>query len=220
MPYIPASDAGFDAWLINFDAIVAVDFADYGISAPQAAALTSATGDWTTAYAAATNPATRTPVTVADKDAARAAAESLARTLAQIIKSFDPPVDPGVLTSLGLTVDSFPPTPVPEPTTFPVLDILQATPQQHKLQYRDSLTPETKAKPYGVISMELWVAIGTAPAPDPSTAVFIATQTKSPFFVTHDPADAGKVATYVARWLTRTGKLGPWSSGVSMTIVS
>lgn len=218
MSYIPASDAGFDAWLANFESIVATDFATLGLTSGQATALTTAQGDWNAAYLLAINPATRTPVTVADKDVKRAAAEALARSLAMIIKAVQPPIDPGVLTSLGLTVNSFPPTPIPEPTSFPLLDILAATPGQHEIQYRDSETPTTKAKPYGVIMMEVWVAIGTTTAPDPSSAVFVATETKSPFFVTHDPSDAGKVATYFARWLTRTGKLGPWSSGVSMTI--
>lgn len=218
MPYIPAADSSFDAWLANFNAIFATDFADWGFIAGDATALDTAYDNWHAAFLAATNPATRTPVTVATKDTMRAIAESLARSYAMIIKAFLPPVDPSVLASLGLTVDSFPPTPIPDPLTFPVLDILQATPGQHKIQYRDSETPTSKAKPYGVLQMELWVAIGTVAAPDPSTAVFVATQTKSPFFVTHDPSDAGKLATYFSRWLTRTGKLGPWSSGVTMTI--
>jgi hypothetical protein len=33
-----------------------------------------------------------------------------------------------------------------------------------------------------------------------------------------NPIDAGKTASYFARWVTRTGLFGPWSLPQSMTI--
>ena len=216
-PYIPATDSGFLAWSINFESIIDGDFAALGLTGGQAAAYTVLDTAYQAAYAAAVNPATRTPVTVQAKDNAKTDAIANARVLAQIIKS-NPAVSDATLISLGITVDIFPPTPVPTPTTFPLLDLLNATPGVHKLQYRDSDTPLSKAKPPGAKLMELYQAVGVAVAPDPSTAVFLATYTKSPLLVAQDPANVGKVATYFARWLTQTGLVGPWSSGVSLTI--
>lgn len=218
MPYIPNSDAGFNAWLVNFEAIVAVDFASLGLVAGDATALTAAEGVWTAAYALAINPATRTPVTVADKDAARASAESLARSLAMIIKAVIPAIDPGVLTSLGLTVDSFPPTPVAAPTTFPVLDFLGATPLQQRFQYRDSSTPTSKAKPYGVQFVEIWSVIGVAPAVDVALAGLHLQVTKSPFFLDFDAGDVGKYCTIWGRYINKNGLVGPWSSAISAVV--
>jgi hypothetical protein len=216
-PYIPAPDGDFATWLANFEAIVAVDFAALGLTAGQAGDVTTENTAYQAAYTASQDPGTRTPVTVAAKDAARISAEAVVRPIAIQVRN-NPGVSDPTKISLGLTVPSFPPVPVPIPTSFPVLDLLNATPGQHKVEYRDSDTPTSKKKPYGSINMELWAVIGTSPAPDPTGAVFLGGRTKSPFFVDLDPADTGKVITYFARWLTRTNKVGPWSSGVSMTI--
>lgn len=216
-PYIPATDSGFASWSTNFEALVAVNFAAYGLTSGQATAYSALDTDYQAKYALAIDPGTRTPVTVQDKVDAKVAALALARTLAQEIKG-NPVNDNATLALLGITVNKFPPTPIPDPTTFPVLDLLNATPGVHKLQYRDSDTPLTKAKPPGAVQMQLYRAVGVAAAPDPTTAVFNGVFTKSPLFVDQDPGDAGKIATYFARWLTRTGKTGPWSSGVSLTV--
>lgn len=215
--YIPAQDALFLAWLDNFDDITSVDFATLGLSAGQATDITTVRTDFDAAYALATNPATRTPVTVAAKDTSRATAEAVVRPLAQFIRN-NPDVSDGDKIALGLTVPDVDPTPIPPPTTFPLLDMLNATPGVHKMQYRDSDTPTTKAKPYGAMQMELYRAIGTVAAPDPTTAVFVGLVTKSPTMIDQNPDDAGKIATYFGRWVTRTGLTGPWSSGVSLTV--
>lgn len=216
-PYIPASDSGLDAWATNFDSIVAVDFATLGVTAPEAAALTAATTAYHDALVAATDPGTRTPVTVAAKNTAKAALLATARPLAQRI-AINPAIDDETKIDLGLNPHNSLPTPISPPITFPVVDILQATPGQIKIQYRDSETPDSKAKPYGVVHMERWVTIGTTIAVDPTNAVYYGPATKSPDFLTFDAGDAGKIATIFCRWVNRNAQIGPWSSPVSMTI--
>jgi len=216
-PYIPTTDSGFASWSANFEALVAVNFAAYGLTSGQATAYTTADGDYQTAYVAATNPGTRTPVTIAAKDAARVTAEALARELAMIIKA-NPLVSDETLVLLGITVDKFPATPVPTPTTFPLLDFLRSTPGQHTLQWRDSETPTIKAKPEGAIGMEVWVTIGTEVATTPENAVYFGSKTKSPFSLDYAEADRGKIASIFGRWVTQTNLVGPWSDGVSFEI--
>lgn len=216
-PYIPQTDSGFADWSLNFHTLTTATPTAYGLTAPQAAAYAALDDDYQAAYIAATDPSTRTPVTVAAKDTAKFTAVALARELAQIVKA-DPDTTDMQLTELGITVDKFPATPVPTPTTFPLLDFLSATPGVHRLQFRDSDTPTTKAKPPGAISMEVWTDIGTVVAPTPSAAAFYGDKTKSPFIVEYDEADRGKISTIFARWKTQTGKVGPWSDGVSFEI--
>lgn len=216
-PYIPASDAGFASWLLNFRTLVDVNFAAYGVSGPQVTAIDAADTAYQAAFLLATDPSTRTPSTIAAKNTAKFDALTTVRPIAQEINA-RPTVTDMMRSDLGLTIRKTVPTPINAPTTFPLLDILNATPGIHTIQYRDSDTPTTKAKPFGALQMELYRAVGVAAAPDPTTAVFVATITKSPFLVAQDPTDAGKIATYFSRWLTRTGLLGPWSSGVSLTI--
>jgi hypothetical protein len=215
--YIPAKDADLLGWLDNFDTIVAVDFAALGLTGGEAATITGVRTAYDTAYVDATTPATRTPVTVATKDVAKATALATVRPLAQKIRN-NPAVLDATKVSLGLTVPDTSPTPIPAPLTFPLLDLLSATPGQHHLQYRDSDTPTTKAKPFGADGMELWSTIGTSPAIDPSGASYLGLITKSPLAVDLDVADVGKYATYFGRWITRRGLVGPWSSPVSLTV--
>lgn len=216
-PYIPPKDVDFLAWLDNFDDLVAVNFAAYGLTAPEAASITNVRTDYDSAFAAATNPVTRTPVTVAAKDTAKAIALATVRPLAQKIRDNSAVTDEQRV-ELGLTVPDTSPTPVPAPVTFPLLDILRATPGQHWLQYRDSDTPTTKAKPEGADGMELWLVVGDLPVVDVEGAQYVGSVTKCPVAVTLEVGDNGKIATYFGRWVTRRGLAGPWSSPVSMTI--
>lgn len=215
--YIPAKDAQFLAWLDNFDNLTSVNFAAYGLTGGEATSITTVRTNFDSSYATATDPTTRTPVTIALKDVDKATASATVRPLAQKIRN-NPAVSDPERVALGLTVPDTAPAPIPAPTTFPLLDLLRATPGQHWLQYRDSDTPTTKAKPFGATGMELWSAIGVAAAPTPATASYLGTVTKSPLSVTLDAGDVGKVATYFARWITQRGLVGPWSSGVSLTV--
>lgn len=216
-PYIPSTDAGFDSWLTNFETQTDTEFATYGLTAPEAALITAAQAAYNAAFVLANDPGTRTSVTVAAKDVAKASALATVRPLAIKVK-LNPAVTDGQRALLGLTIDTVPATPIPTPTTFPTIDVLMATPGQHKLQYRDSATPTSKAKPYGAMQLELWNVIGTVEAVTPANAVYRGAFTKSPLVVDHLEADAGKIATYFGRWVTTTGKVGPWSNGVSLTI--
>jgi hypothetical protein len=75
-----------------------------------------------------------------------------------------------------------------------------------------------RAKPEGVIQLELRRTVETGANPDPGAAGPVGVFTKQPVMVEQDPADAGKTATYFGRWVTRTGLTGPWSLPIAMTI--
>jgi hypothetical protein len=216
-PYLPQQDAALQAWAANFDSIVAVDFASLGVSAPEAAAITAAVADFTAKLTLATDPGTRTPVAVAAKNVSRAAMLATIRPIAIRI-AIDPSILPEDKTDLGLNPHTSGPTPVSAPGTFPLLDILKATPGCQVIRYRDSDTPTTRAKPYGVIEMQIYVVIGEAAVEEPTNAVYFDSATKSPHMLFFDPADNGKVATLFGRWRNRNGLLGPWSGPVAMTI--
>lgn len=221
--YMPNRDADLSAWMLNFATLIAVDPTDYGLVAGDATAITAAQAAFTAALATATDPSTRTAATIAAKDAARAAAETTLRAYAQRIKA-NPAVTNEQRVDLGLTVDAFPPTPVPPPATAPALLLVNATPLAARLNFRDSATPLLKRKPAGVIGLELFRSIGTVAAVDPTQADYIATITKTPFSVSYDAGDVGKVATYFGRWVTRSGpagvaQTGPWSAPLVVSVI-
>lgn len=222
-PYIPASDSGFDAWLANFSTLITAAPTTYGLVAGDATAIAAQQTAWAAAYALVVNPATKTAVTVAAKDAARATAESVVRPYAVQI-SQNPGVTNGDKTAVGVTVKKTIPTPVPPPTTTPTLSLVQGSPLSHQLAYRDTSTPTSKSKPAGAIQIQLNRAVGVAFTVDPDAAAFYAMWTKSPNVSTFDSTQVGMKCTYFARWVTRGGpggasQFGPWSAPLQLMVM-
>lgn len=217
--YIPTKDADFDSWSANFESQIDTEFATYGLDNAQATAYTTLDTAWRTAYAAAVNPATRTPVTVAAKDAARAAAVANARSLALIINAY-PGVTNAMRTTLGLNPRGDGPTPIPAPTTKPLPTVVAYNPLQHVLQIRDVTTPASRKKPFGAIACQVFSKVGaTAPA-DISECELRGLYTKPFLVIDYDGADAGQKAWYICRWVTRRGLTGPTSDLISATITA
>jgi len=214
--YIPSSDTVFALWLANFASLITTDPTAYGLVIGDATNIQAQADAFAVAFAASSNPATRTAPTVAAKDQARAAAEFVVRPYAMTVNA-NPAVSDMQRADLGLTIRKLVPTPVPTPTTAPALTLVMATPGVLHLDYRDSATPDSKKKPYGTIGVELYAAVGLVPAVAPAAADYRLLATKSPVLVPFDAADAGKLATFYARFITSGGSngvssRGPWSA--------
>jgi hypothetical protein len=218
-PYVPPKDADFALWADNFATLITANPSTYGLDAIAAAAIQAENDAFQAAFTLATNPGTRTPVTVAAKDSARITCQALMRVYASQIR-----INPGVLNSdkidLGLNLPNPIPSPIPVPTSFPVLSLVQAAPLTHQFKYQDSVLAVGKAKAPGALQMELRAFIGVAAGTDPETFVTKQWATKSPFLVVWDAGDAGKLATYACRWVTRRGLAGPWSALSTFTVLS
>lgn len=216
--YIPSRDADFMVWIDNFSELLTAAPTDYGLTSSDATALAALTADFDSALSAATNGSTRGPSTIAAKDSARAAAEARARQLATIIQA-NPSVTEQQKTDLGLTVRKTNKTPVPPPTTSPLLTFKAATPLQHTLKYADQETPFSRSRPFGAVALMLSVWIrpaGTPPSGPPDQTLTI---TRNPVGVTFTNADVTKMATYTARWVTLKGDEGPVSLPLSAAVV-
>lgn len=222
-PYIPAKDADFDSWLTNFSALITAAPADFGLIAADAVIIAAAQTAFNAAFVTAITPETRTSPAIAAKDAARASADATVRPYAIQIKLNAAVTDENkVAVGVNLPVTSR--TPVPPPATAPVLALVEAQPGQHVLGYKDSTTPTSKAKPAGVTGIEIVRVIGVAPAVDPDQGTPLAIATKSPQRLTTSVGDVGKIATYFARWTTRSGpagvaQRGPWSAALSVAVI-
>lgn len=220
-PYIPAKDVDFENWFLNFSTLLTAAPTTYGLVAGDATAVAALYATWNAAYVLAITPTTRTSVTIADKDAARAAGEAGVRPYAVSI-SLNSGVADMDKTAIGVTVKKTVPTPVPPPITSPQLALVAATPLQQLFKYSDTSTPTTKAKPPGAIAMQLGYVAGTVPAVDPAQANRFAVVTKSPVAIAIDPADVGKTITWWGRWQTRSGpggiaQYGPWGASLITT---
>lgn len=215
--YIPKRDADLDTWATNFDTVITAAPTDYGLVAGDATAFNTLRLAFTNALAAATNPGTRTPVTVAAKDTARNAMVQLARQYARIAQAY-PAITDELLSEAGLTVRDPIPSPIPAPVTTPILSLMQSASLEHTLRFRDSVLVNPRSKPPGAIALQLYVKLTTGAPTDVNDCTFVGQYSRMPAVVNYDGADAGKLAQYLARWVTAKGLTGPVSPVFSATI--
>lgn len=226
VPYIPPREVDLINWADNFANLITADPPLYGLDAIAASIIQSQVDAWDLAYAAATDPGTRTPVTVGAKNTAKLAMLPIIRAYASQIR-----INPGVADAdkidLGLNLPNNSPAPIPAPATSPVITIIKAVPLRHVLKFRDEVaSPTSRAKAPNCIGLELRRTIDTVAKTDPDAALYYGTMVKVPFNSDFDNADVGKICTYFARWINRAGSAGnnqaltgPWSAAQSMSIV-
>ncbi len=221
-PYIPPPDGLFADWLLNFSSLITSNPTSYGLTAGDATAIAATNTSFQAAYSVAVDPGTRTAATVAAKDASRATAEATCRPYAINVRNNNA-VSDALKVGLGVTVPNLIPSPIPAPTTAPLLGLINATPLEMLLSYKE-VGSLGKGKPFGAIGVEIWRSIGLVAATDPAQCQFAGTVTKSPFRPGFIDADRGKIATFFARFSTRSGpagvaQVGPWSASLVSHII-
>lgn len=221
--YVPTTDATLGPWLENAATLATAAPGDFGLVAGDAVILTAQSDAWAAAYAPTTSPSTRTPATISNKDAVKASVLATVRPYFVAV-SLNAAVTDENKTAFGCTVRKTVPTPVPPPTTRPVISVTGATPGVLQMRYADSELPTGKSKPAGVIGVDIWTAAGTVYATSVAQAGYKETYTKSPFNITFDPSLSGKLVSIWARYRTRGGAggqvaYGPWSDQLNTVIV-
>ena len=215
MSYIPAPDADLDNWANNFATLLTADPVQYGEDAASALVVQTAYDSWSAAYQLAIDPSTRTPATVADKDAERVSLEATVRPVALRINARSS-VTNIQRAALGITIRKTTKTPVPPPTTAPVVTLRSQIPGLAEVQIRDETTPTSKAKPLGVIGVDIHVHVGATPPASADAAPLAKTTGKTPNTLAFTGEQSGQNAYVYARWTTRSGpggtaQKGPWS---------
>lgn len=217
--YIPTKDALFEAWDLNFTTLLTANPALYGSTAADAVAQTAFYTTWHAAFLVTSNPATKTKPAVAAKNAARVAATKGIRPLAQQIAK-NPGVTNANKLALGLNLQSSTgPTPLPPPSSYPILGLVGLTPGNITLKFTDSLDGVSRKKPAGVLSGLLWGKVSATPITDPTLLDFLDPFNTQPFDLDTSGMAKGSTIYLAANWSTRTGLRGPWSPILSTVIV-
>lgn len=229
MDYIPRNDAGTRVWLNNFAEVIQRDPGAVGVAADDAVMLATLAENLDRAIDIAQNPVTRTMNTVAAKDAAREEAVRTFRKFATQIKA-NPNISVEVKMALGLNVKESRSTPrIAQPCTAPIIQFMAARPEGREvvyiMRYADQMTPESRAKPPGVMQLQLHAIfnelVSSEPAEfDSNRLVLVGAFTTTPFRLTFGPEHNNKLATFYGRWATRTGLTGPWSQPEVLAISS
>ena len=143
----------------------------YQLSAVDAASIAGAVSAYAVALGIATNPATRTKTSVTDKDQARNAAEAICRQYANLIK-YSAGISDADKQAIGVEPVNLSRDARECPQTSPSIIVVASTQGAQTLQFRDSINPESRGKPFGATELLLWVAVGETIAASHEAARF------------------------------------------------
>jgi len=129
----------------------------------------------------------------------------------------DTSLSDSALASAGLPPRDTTKTDPPKPTTAPI-GWVDYGKLRHTIHFRDSATPDKKAKPAGMKGCEIWHFIGTTAPTDEKDWDYLTTDSNSPYVAFYDAADAGKKVFYQLRWISKDDTRGEWSETVEATI--
>jgi hypothetical protein len=219
MNYLPGSDSNFLAWVQNFQAYVAANLAALNLAAGDLAPITAGMGDYETDYTAHIAAKAAAMAAKQEKDDARRDLTAAIRPLVRRIQA-NPNVTDAMRAAMNITVPDTTPTSTGTPTTRPVTSITLGQRLQHQLNFVDEMTPTRRAKPPGVIGVEVWAKIGTTPPASESELTYMGIDSSTPAVLNFTAEDGNKTAYYWARWVTGTGARGPWSEQVAATIAA
>jgi hypothetical protein len=215
--YIPSSDGAFDFWRTTFDKFLKDNLAALGLVAGDITQFNSLQAAWEAALSDFLNKKALADAALVAKDTSREQLIDTIRSLVRQLQS-NPATTDEQRAGLGITVPDTKPTRVSIPTTAPFGQVDTSTRWQHMIQFRNSQTPNSKAKPQGVHGCQIWVYIGSTPPTSPDQFSFIATDTRTPYLLVFDAEDAGKNAYYILRWVNSRDEPGPWSETIVATI--
>jgi hypothetical protein len=105
-----------------------------------------------------------------------------------------------------------------DPSSFVDCDVELTGPATLMLHWFDKGSSRGKAKPYGMLGIEVCSAILDAPPVDWSELTNSRFDTSAPLKFTFSGADRGKVFYFALRWVNRTGVKGDWSEIFSARI--
>lgn len=216
--YLPGPDADFENWVSNFVTYANANLAALGLVAADMAPITAAQTAFVNNLTAHLAAAAAAKSARQAKTDARATLTTNLRALVRRLQA-SPLVSDAERSSLGITVrgDN---APIGPPTTSPLVTVECGNRLQHVLRFVDAANPSRRAKPAGVMGVEIWSKVGTAPPANESELRFVAVDTRAPYTLDFDLADGGKTAYYWLRWVNPTGERGPWSEQAAATIAA
>jgi hypothetical protein len=191
----------------------------YQLSVSEAQHISGVVDEAWVAYNAGTDEATRTKATIHQKDLKLASAKQLCRVYAKLIK-YNLGISDSAKIDAGIRPLSETRAKIECPQSSPSLMLVTGTPGAQTLQYRDSLAPERRAKPFGATCLQLWVTVAATNAADMSEAKCLGNFTTNPIGVAFEMSERGMQATYWGRWGGKRNQFGQWSLPISMTIAA
>ncbi|MCC6285068.1 MAG: hypothetical protein IT439_07155 [Phycisphaerales bacterium] len=216
--YLPGPDADYQAWVTNFVTYANANLAALGLVAADMTPVTTNQTTFNTNFAAHIAAKNAAQAAKQAKDEGRAGLTAAIRPLVRRLQASSV-VSDAEKAALGITVAQEP-GPIGPPTTAPICSIECGARLQHTLRFVDETTPTRKAKPAGVLGVEIWNKVGETPPVNEGELRFVAVDTNAPYVLNFNAVDGGKTAYYWLRWVSPTGERGPWGEQSQATIAA
>ncbi|MCH8804976.1 MAG: hypothetical protein IH986_02680 [Planctomycetes bacterium] len=218
--YIPRPDAEFDGWQQNWVTYAAANAAALGLDPlVDIPAIQAGQTAWDADYDGHLTAAAAAQAARAAKVAERGSFETLLRSFSQQIQKRTGTTNEQ-RGGLGITILDTEPTPVPAPTTAPVLNIVTSERLRHVVEAsKTALEGGGLGKPSGVRGVQLWRKIGDPAPVNESELEFVSEFTRTRMTLDYQMSQGGQTVHYQARWVSTRGASGPWGELVGATVV-
>lgn len=209
-------DSELLAGLTQFNDKTTAAPADYGLTPAKTAAMLTLLGTYETAISDCDTAENEYDSKLAARRDARRNVVAVARSQFKEVRS-EPGITDAELEAAGLDLYDTTQTPSPAPTTAPI-GWVDYGKLKHTIYFRDSATPDSEAKPEGMLGCEIWRHIGADVPASEDDYQFVTLDTGSPYVAFYTLADAGKKVLYLLRWVSKSGEKGEWSESIEATI--
>ncbi|HLL91145.1 MAG TPA: hypothetical protein VK324_17735 [Tepidisphaeraceae bacterium] len=201
----------------NLVEIVTTAPATYGLTAGQVTSYTALVTNFVNLLALATEPATRTTVAVANKNAAMKLLQAATVDVARIIAA-TPTVTNGQLLALRLNPRLLP-QPAPVPLGPPAVDVMTVTGRVAKFRIHDNESESKRAKAAGAIGANVYTYVGPAAPTDPTEYFFQGMTTRTITQVQFpNSVPSGATVWVTCNWVGSRGQIGNGSTPISFTL--
>ena len=220
--FLPADQNELRLWANSYLSVIEnfpLGPATVGMSEAQGSAFADAANAYNAAYLKANTEATRGPLSTAEKNHAADTLRQVARECVATVQAF-PGTTNDQRSALQITIPGAnPPTPVPKPSTSPVLNITGVIGNRILLDIRDTADPDRRRKPTGVTGITLLYHVGPTAPMEVSGWTFggSVTRLKTELIIPASVAPGSKVFV-VGFWTNTKLESGP-ASAVASTFV-
>lgn len=209
--FLPGSDAGLLLWSANFATQVAAHAAGWGVPAERVAGYVAVQAAYAEALRRANEPATRTPVAIRAKDAARQALTTESRLLARTLRGNSKMSEAQRIT-LGLGARPRRRKRVPRPGVAPAVRVAGVEGGRVELRLMNQESPERRGRPVDVDGAYLYRFVGAEPPTEEAGWSFCGGTTAVRVTLeVEDDLRPGDTVWFTARWRNWRGEASPWA---------
>jgi hypothetical protein len=215
-PYYNMREADLASGAQNVVDIVTPAVATYGVTAGTMTAYATLTDNFVSLLELTTEPATKTTVTVENKNAAKKLLKAASVDLAKIFIATST-VTNGMLLALRMNPRVIP-TPRFVPPTAPTVDVVKVTNRLVDIRVHDPAS-ETRGLPFGAKSVNIFSYVGPTAPTDPREYYFEGATSRSRAQILFpDTVPSGATIWLVAQWVSARQQRGAGSNPISFTL--